>query len=591
MKMKRLLPIILIALLLVPVVGWATTYTVCSSGCDYTSIQAVFDNEDLEPGDIIEVRADTVGGTKTYTEKVSVTNTDGGSAAGYVTLRGRDGDTIIISVIQEIKDSSGNLWNSASVTWTEETGVGSNIWSAPNMCGSNLETPEKLYLDNVLYARAIFASDIDSTERWYYDATNDVLYVYATSNPKTFYSSMKGSLEKAAVELTGVQYFKLENLQLDGGYYGSLRILGGDHIVVSNCKMGIGSRYGISTKPDGTSPVSYLHIFNNEIVTDNPPTLGDNEQVTDGVRLYRAANHVYIHDNTIKNFEHTGIMLYSDDNTYDGIKYNYIYNNDLSSPDSGYCHLLDVYGVDDGSGGSTVHHNYIHANRFHNAQGRIQFGGQYNYFYYNMIEDITNTNVVGKTGIAQGLAFAAWSGLADCKYNHVVNNTFINCDEAGISTEDVSVNISNNVVSNNIVYNCGLDSDVGLNDIGIRIKSDTTVANNEWKNNCVYKSGVTNVVSYRGTTMSVVNWNTSDSNGDTIEGNIQSDPFLSPNSPCIDAGVKIAGIHDQADWQDLGGNMIHYGRAPDIGAYEAVTDVATAWGMLPWYGRKYCVRW
>jgi len=63
------------------------------------------------------------------------------------------------------------------------------------------------------------------------------------------------------------------------------------------------------------------------------------------------------------------------------------------------------------------------------------------------------------------------------------------------------------------------------------------------------------------------------------------------DSPCIDAGVKIAGIHDQADWQDLGGNMIHYGRAPDIGAYEAVTDVATAWGMLPWYGRKYCVRW
>ncbi len=63
------------------------------------------------------------------------------------------------------------------------------------------------------------------------------------------------------------------------------------------------------------------------------------------------------------------------------------------------------------------------------------------------------------------------------------------------------------------------------------------------------------------------------------------------DSPCIDAGVKIAGIHDQADWKDLAGNMIHYGRAPDIGAYEAVTDVATAWGMLPWYGRKYCVRW
>ena len=33
----------------------AKTYTVGSTGCDYTSIQKVFDDNNLEPGDIIEV--------------------------------------------------------------------------------------------------------------------------------------------------------------------------------------------------------------------------------------------------------------------------------------------------------------------------------------------------------------------------------------------------------------------------------------------------------------------------------------------------------------------------------------------------------
>jgi len=89
--------VVLMMLLLLPVVGWATTYTVGSSGCDYTSIQAVFDNEDLEPGDIIEVRADTVGGTKTYSEKVSPGANDSGSSSGYVYLQAREGDTIIIA--------------------------------------------------------------------------------------------------------------------------------------------------------------------------------------------------------------------------------------------------------------------------------------------------------------------------------------------------------------------------------------------------------------------------------------------------------------------------------------------------------------
>lgn len=74
----------------------AATYTVCSSGCDSTGIQNVFDTINLQPDDIVEVRADSVGGTATFREAVTWGSDDGGSDGRPVILRGRSGDTIIL---------------------------------------------------------------------------------------------------------------------------------------------------------------------------------------------------------------------------------------------------------------------------------------------------------------------------------------------------------------------------------------------------------------------------------------------------------------------------------------------------------------
>jgi|GEM_PF-3820786 len=74
----------------------AATYSVCASGCSETTIQAVFDSNDLEPGDIVEVQADTVGGSKTYNEQVTWGGDDAGDSSSQVTLQGRSGDIVII---------------------------------------------------------------------------------------------------------------------------------------------------------------------------------------------------------------------------------------------------------------------------------------------------------------------------------------------------------------------------------------------------------------------------------------------------------------------------------------------------------------
>lgn len=74
----------------------AATYTVCASGCNSATIQGIFVGNDLEPDDVVEVRADTEGGSKTYRESVSWGSNDGGTDGHLVILRGRTGDIITL---------------------------------------------------------------------------------------------------------------------------------------------------------------------------------------------------------------------------------------------------------------------------------------------------------------------------------------------------------------------------------------------------------------------------------------------------------------------------------------------------------------
>ena len=56
----------------------AATYTACSSGCNYTTIQGVFNGVDLSPGDTIQAQADTVGGTVSFGEAITIGTNDYG---------------------------------------------------------------------------------------------------------------------------------------------------------------------------------------------------------------------------------------------------------------------------------------------------------------------------------------------------------------------------------------------------------------------------------------------------------------------------------------------------------------------------------
>jgi hypothetical protein len=74
----------------------AATYTVCSSGCTATTFSALFSSVDLGPDDIVEARADTSGGSKTFTETITPGANDYGSAGHPLIIRTRAGGTITI---------------------------------------------------------------------------------------------------------------------------------------------------------------------------------------------------------------------------------------------------------------------------------------------------------------------------------------------------------------------------------------------------------------------------------------------------------------------------------------------------------------
>lgn len=79
-------------LLLGAVTVQAATITVCASGCNVTIIQAAFDNYDLAPGDVVEIRD-----SRTYLETIYWGSNDAGSSGNPVTLRAAAGQTPTIN--------------------------------------------------------------------------------------------------------------------------------------------------------------------------------------------------------------------------------------------------------------------------------------------------------------------------------------------------------------------------------------------------------------------------------------------------------------------------------------------------------------
>ncbi len=295
----------------------------------------------------------------------------------------------------------------------------------------------------------------------------------------------------------------------------------------------------------------------------------------DGVQLYRTS-YSEIYNNIINDWGHANVYINTNSD------YNSVHDNYMDNTNVGYGR---AFGVDVGSD-----HNMIYNNYFHNMRTRSQIGtGMYNEIYENIFDKTFFEESLGsgcKTDVAQALVFQGYGGGGPVQYNKFYNNIIYAAEDGGIRfyNNPGDSEVMDNEISNNVILESG-DSTKWA-DAGIYVPTDTNgIRGNTFKNNVIFKTGDLITIDYRGTKMTVSEWNNADTNGDVIGANIGSDPSLidppdrdftlAESSPCIDTGLNI-GIHYSNGWDPLTSlppNIVStldqndYGSGWEIGAY------------------------
>lgn len=423
---------------------------------------------------------------------------------------------------------------------------------------------------------------VDSKFMWGFYATNDTMYVYSEhgSGPTYDYSNMTGLLYNYTLLISDKDNWDISNIEFRGGRFGSIFIQHSQSGNIHDCTFGYMAYRAIriyaaaSANDENTDIEIYNNVLDTLYTTASPETIS----VEDGIAITDSCYQCKIYNNTFKNWGHAAIYIWANDdggNYANDISECEIYNNDLSAPDIDYSRGLDLLGDDDsGDDSPFCYDNKIYRNHFHDFSTRIQFGGESNEFTNNIVRNIRNRSMrAGANDEAQGLYFAAYSGLGLCKDNIVTNNTFYYTDEPAIMVIAPILNVTGNTISNNIIMKSGNDSNYSpdLDNIGVYVPDDAQLQANTWKNNNVYDADTTDTI-YWGAhnggaqAQTVTEWNadTGDNcdgscGAQTISSNISSNPFF-----------LNAGGDSTDDYLLLGKSL-----AINAGAYDAYTSGVT----------------
>jgi parallel beta-helix repeat protein len=595
--MKKLLIMTMMIVFLMPVWVWGATWYVRPVSGEYgaedgTSYEAAYDGFSniswaaISAGDTLYVCGAHVG-QQLYVSK-------SGTSGNPITIRGDyPGDPGSITSIDELVETgTGNQWNAAGATWTDN---GSNIWTfSPSVASYRLKIDgtERVQHNN---------TGVTSAEPWYRDG--NTLYVYATENPKTAYSSITGNVATTYPILSeGADYLTYTNLTVSGGYV-SVKIYFSSYVTVENCTIGDMAYTGIYiTGHPGTYEECVGIRIQNNVVDSEYAAVVDNDTHGDGIQVGNGVNHSYVNNNTISDWGHCGLSCVSDNaNFTNGISYNKLHENTITCSNVDYCTPLQISGYQVG-GTDYCHHNNAYNNTIHDCNVTTTINGDYNMFHHNLIYNIRNESIrSGKDWVAFGLRLNTWETTQQAKYCSIFNNTIYDTDGLGIRVfNDANSYIQNNTIENNIMLDVGKDTNMdGYDNHVFDVENDSTyITNNTIRNNIGYISGQTDIWKYRGTSYNTTSFNAADSNSDTIAGNISSDPLftdapnndftLTSTSPCINKGTDpfSDGDGDQTDmagetvWSDTTDKPVGTWRdGPDIGAYGYFLQTNTASGV------------
>ncbi len=444
----------------------------------------------------------------------------------------------------------------------------------------------RTFLNTTEYYQAASAAAVDSTHRWYYDDPDNIFYIYATSNPAAFYSSMQlAAIASTDSTITiSKDYINIDSLETRGRSY-SISISGANYVNISNATIGLNAINGVGLLGTNT----YINIYNSTIESginnisepwNDATTGGMNGVVFSGSG---SSKHCKIYNNTISNWNHAQVYIYGTDTTD-----NEVYGNTLTCPDTNYGRGFDVVGTTD----NAVRDNKIYGNYIYDTTTYNGVTGNNNSVYYNIV-DTVRTNIESAT-FNGAFHFNYATAYADCKVSHdnlLYNNVVYNVANNGVQLHaSAACPVYNNIIKNNIFMNWETNT-WSTPSYGISAE-DAYVGFNTISNNLFYKSGVTDVIGWNGTPYTVAEFEAASGAGWTAANNKNANPLfvstsdfhLQSTSPAINTGTNVSLTSDYA------GVFVPRGLAQEIGAYEYPVPLAPTIGA-PSAQNSSSIRW
>jgi len=446
---------------------------------------------------------------------------------------------------------------------------------------------------------------VTSEYEWYVDTTSNRIYVYATSNPVEYFSTMMSNSyldnphgiraeNQSWIDISGFTAYG------SGGSY-TMRFTNVDHLRIHNIKWYESNSIAViqgATAPthstgwtaDDTAEYVeiYDNIFDSRFTLDNTDPDCMSGSPGGGVSFFDSVRHSKIYRNTFRNFVKTiGLYGAKESNKWlFGVEDNEVFENDISCPDLEYGYTLLMGGNNALYADGFLENNHIYRNYFHDFTNAVSLAGDNVRFYSNIIENVFESSRARKAHTGAGLHLGLGNG------GRIYNNTIFYTDEACFRVNDPSragaASPRDQEIINNIFCGCTTDSSPDIYKLFPDIQGHYSVIVYDdhdgddptkllFLNNLIYSHGRgehSPEISYRGNDYTVSAWNGSGTAFDIIMDNLQSDPFfvnatygnlrLQVYSPAINSGAEV-GLT-----RDFDGTSIPQGIAPDIGAYEFV---------------------
>lgn len=428
-------------------------------------------------------------------------------------------------------------WDTA-LNWEDQ---GGNVWkwaSIPNPHDKNW----RFWLNGVEYAQAETGAGVTSVKRTSHSRNDFHFYVYATSNPATFYTDIEyAGSEQQTFNTMNQNFLTIENIDFRGGMGACIDIDFSNNLIIQDCSIGWDTN-GMGIRSNGTC--------NDNIIRRNTIDAGDrfvndfeNEfGIRDGIYMTGGCNRWQIYHNRIRDWGHSNIDMTN--LTATAWTDNEIYENWFSAESVDYCRGMSVNSLVD----TVATGNKIFRNLFENHSVRIQLNLPGLEFYNNIVNN-TRNSAIRDFGTGQGLDISGYSDTSPIDMK-IYNNVFANNAEAGLLMKGGLgdyIDAVGNLIRNNIFYNNGHSSVDGLADYQIVIADDVDVGANTFENNLFFPDSVyyghDPANSYPKTTAQFNAANGTAS--DVITGNIAGDPLfgegftLSELSPAIGAGLNL----------------------------------------------------